>query len=75
MVKMSKFQVFAGLWYPANKICIPLVLITCFARCKMQNLQDNENVKVVKSTVRYCNVSLNAQELISTCATKKLHEQ
>ncbi len=24
------FQVFTGLWYPANKICIPLVLVTCF---------------------------------------------
>ncbi len=24
------FQVFASLWYPANKICIPLVLVTCF---------------------------------------------
>ncbi len=24
------FQVFAELWYPANKICIPLVLVTCF---------------------------------------------
>ncbi len=26
----SYFQVFTGLWYPANKICIPLVLVTCF---------------------------------------------